>query len=236
LAALLAVVMVVLFAATSESLLARRIVTDALTPERVLPLIGLGAAFALIDARSLRAGLLLFALGIASGVWAEDALLRILDILPHAATHLFFAVPIAYLAIGIALAAGGRLCSWIAPIAAMIVGAMLALVIQLTDPSLHDPTYIWAPLLMFCWIVAAVSLTLRFFRHDAFPIFGRILGSWLLAIGLLYGAASLLPKRQPPPDITMPENAPSPSFDGAISGQPEPVQPRPLPGEVEPPQ
>jgi hypothetical protein len=46
---------------------------------------------------------------------------------------------------------------------------------------------------------------LRAFRRGWFSIFGRILGSWLLAIGLLYGGASLVPpKRQPPPPAVQP--------------------------------
>jgi hypothetical protein len=55
------------------------------------------------------------------------------------------------------------------------------------------------PVLVAFWIVAAVSLTLRAFRRDWFAIFGRILGSWLLAIGILYGGVSLLPPRAAPP-------------------------------------
>ena len=47
--------------------------------------------------------------------------------------------------------------------------------------------------------MAAASLTLRAFRRQWFAIFGRILGSWTLAIGLLYGGASLMPILKPPP-------------------------------------
>ena len=122
-------------------------------------------------------------------------MLRILDAVPQAATHLFLTGPISYLAAGAALACGDRLRPYFAPIAAAILGAMLALAIKLTDPSLHEPAYTWTPMLIACWIVAAVALTLRAFRRGWFSIFGRILGSWLVAIGLLYGGASLVPKR-----------------------------------------
>lgn len=184
----------------NENPLARWTLTETLAPARVLPLIGLGAAFALIGARATIIAVLLFALGIAGGLVAQDRLLAILDLVPRAATHLFFTGPISYLAAGAALVAGARWREGLTPAAALIVGAMLALTIKLTDPSLHEPAYTWTPVLIAFWIVAAVTLTLRAFRRGWFAIFGRILGSWLLAIGLLYGGASLVPpKRQPSP-------------------------------------
>jgi hypothetical protein len=65
------------------------------------------------------------------------------------------------------------------------------------------------------WIVAAVCLTVRAFRQPWFDIPGRILGSWLIAIGLLYGGASLVPRRTPaaPP---RPLQAPPGSLDSLI--------------------
>ena len=186
--------------AANQSPLARWTLTETLAPARVLPLIGLAAAFALIGARAAIAALLLFGLGIASGLVATDRLLAILDMVPRAATHLFFTGPISYLAAGAALVAGARWRTWLTPPAALIFGAMLALTITMTDPSLHDPAYTWTPVLIAFWMIAAVTLTLRVFQRGWFAVFGRILGSWLLAIGLLYGGASLVPpKREPPP-------------------------------------
>ena len=154
--------------------------------------------------------------------------------MPRAATHLFLLGPISYLAAGAALLASERLRTYLAPVAALIVGAMLALAIKLTDPSLHVPAYTWTPILIACWIVAGVALTLRAFRRGWFSIFGRILGSWLVTIGLLYGGASLMPQRQPqpPPMATPPppESAAPPSFDRSIPGLPGPDQPGSFPG------
>jgi hypothetical protein len=73
--------------------------------------------------------------------------------------------------------------------------------VKLTGPSLHDPAFTWTPVLIAFWIVAAVSLPLRTFWNGWFPIFGRVFGSWLIAIGCLYGGASLMPKREPLPQI-----------------------------------
>lgn len=210
----------------NENPLARWTLTETLAPARVLPLIGLGAAFALIGARATIIAVLLFALGIAGGLVAQDRLLAILDLVPRAATHLFFTGPISYLAAGAALVAGARWREGLAPAAALIVGAMLALTIKLTDPSLHEPAYTWTPVLIAFWIVAAVTLTLRAFQRGWFAICGRILGSWLLAIGLLYGGASLVPpKRQPPPPaMALP---PAPGAERDIPGLPVPDEPLP---------
>lgn len=233
--ALLCLAAIALLPAAHESPLGRWVLSETLTPARVLPLIGLGAVFGLAGARVFGAALVLFSLGILAGFVAQDRLLRILDVVPQAATHLFLTGPISYLAAGAALAAGTSLRRWLTPVAALIVGAMLALVIKMTDPSLHEPAYTWTPLLIAYWTVIAVALTLRAFWRGWFPIFGRILGSWLLAIGLLYGGAALMPKREPPPALPMPaspESTPPPAFDQTIPGlpSPDPSAPGPNPG------
>ena len=221
-----------LLPAADGSPLARWILAEVLTAERMLPLIGLGVVCGLIGPLSLAAAALLFALGIAGGLLAEDPLLRLLDHIPQAATHLFFAGPIAFLAVGAALAAGSRTWSWLGPGAALIVGAMAALMVKMTDPTLHQPAYTWTPILIACWIVIAVALTLRGYQSKWIAIFARILGSWLLAIGLLYGGASLLPKPvSGSPAITAPsapKYAPLPGFDGTSSGPPA-SEPMPFP-------
>ena len=188
----------------SESPLARWILAETLAPARVLPLIGFGAGLALLGARALIAALLLLGFGIAAGLFAEDRLLAILDLVPHAATHLFLTGPIAYLATGATLVASARWREWLAPIMAAIFGAIVALTVKLTDPSLHEAAFTWTPVLIAFWIVGAIALTLRAFWRSWFPVFGRILGSWLLAIGLLYGTASVVPITAPPPAVDQP--------------------------------
>ncbi len=205
---LFAVAALTFIPALRESPLTRWILRETLAPARVLPLIGLGAAFGLIGARAFVAALLLLAIGIAGGLFAEDWLLWVLDTVPRAGTHLFLTGPISYLAAGAALVFSARVRSYVTPATAAIFGAMLGLTIRLTDPSLHEPAFTWTPVLIAFWIVAAVSLPLRSFWRGWFPIFGRILGSWLLAIGLLYGGASLVPQRRlpAPPTAGTPES------------------------------
>jgi hypothetical protein len=231
LAALGLAVIAVAASIATQSPLARWTLNETLAPARVLPLIGLGAVFALIGARALMTALPLFALGVAAGILAEDGLLVMLDLIPRAATHLFYTGPLAYLSAGIALIGGARWRDRLAPPAAAIFGAMLGLTVKLTDPSLHAPAYTWTPLLVAFWIVLTVMLTLRGFWRGWFAIFGRILGSWLTAIGLLYGGAALLPpKREPPPPAAPIPPMPAPGAERAIPGLPEPDQRAPMLG------
>ncbi len=234
---LLGIAAIVLLA--RENPFARWILSDVFAPERLLAQIGLGAACGLVSARISGAVLLLFGLGIVAGFVGQDWLLWVLYNVPEGPTHLFLTGPIAYLAIGLALVPGARLLPWLLPVAAVVAGAMLSLAIMLTDPSLHDPAFTWTPVLAACWIAAAVSLTLQAFRRRWFPIFGRILGSWLVAIGLLYGGASLMPriKPSPPPTNTMQESTRGAEMNRTIPALPVPQQPGFLPGGIErPPQ
>jgi hypothetical protein len=192
----------------TESPFAGWFLFHAFAPERVLPLIGFGTACGLVGARLFGATLVLFGLGIAIGFVGQSQLIETIYTVSDGPTYLFLTGPISALAVGLALAPGMRLLPWLLPVAAIIGGTMLALAIFLTDPSLHDPLFTWTPLVAAVWIVLAVALTLRAFPRRWFAIFGRILGSWLLAIGLLDGGASLLPilKPSPPPVDTSQES------------------------------
>lgn len=176
----------------------------ALAPERAFPLIGLGIACGLVGAPVFALALALFGLGIASGMATHDWLILAIYTALEGTTHLSLTSPIGCLAIGLALLSGVRLLVWLLPFCAFIEGVTLAVAVFLTDPSLHNSHFIWAPLLAAIWIVVGVALTLQAFRGRWSPIFARIVGSWLVTVGLLYGGASLLPilKPSPPPEDT----------------------------------
>jgi hypothetical protein len=215
--------------ATAQSTLAWWIATSALAPVRVLPLLGLGVALALVDFYLCAGSLLLFGCGISVGFITQDRFVAALAALPQAASHDFLTGPVSCLAIGLALAAGARMCRWLLPFAALIAGAMLVFAIRVTDPSLHDWRFPLAGITIAMWIVAAITLIVRAFRRDWFVIPGRILGSWLITIGLLYGGASLIPRRSlPPPPPATPQAAP-PGFEREIPGIVAPEQ-GPTPG------
>jgi hypothetical protein len=213
-----------------RSPLARWVVSETLAPVKVLPLIALAAGFAVLEGRSRAAAMVLFVLGIGGGLFAEDVLLRLLDKIPGALSHLFLTAPISYLAVGAALVVSARWRMFVVPPAAAVLGVMAGLSIRLADPSLHEPVYTWMPVLITLWIVVAVTLCLSAFWHSSFLVFGRIFGSWMLAIGLLSGGASLIPKRAPSlPAVARPP-APEPGNESAIPALPLPGQPPLFPG------
>jgi hypothetical protein len=161
-------------------------------------LVGLGVALALVDRRYSLGALALFGGGVAVGLFSKDWLLSALEAIPRATSHHFLTGPISSVTVGVALVLStARLRSWFLLIAAAVAGSMLAIAIEVTDPSLDDVAIPLAGVIVGFWIVAAILLTVRAFRRTWFPIPARILGSWLVAIGLLYGGASLIPKQKP---------------------------------------
>jgi hypothetical protein len=183
--------------ALADSAFAYWILTSALSPAWVMPLVGFGVALALAGWRTRTAAFLLFAVGMAAGFLAKQQILAVeLDIPTE---YLSLTSPVSALAVGLALAAGARVRPLLLPAAALIVGVMQAIAIELSDFTVDDPAIPLSGMLVTAWIVVAVWLTLRAFRQDWFIIGSRILGSWLLAIGVLYGGALLAPIRTAPP-------------------------------------
>jgi hypothetical protein len=214
---LLGAAAIALAPAAERSTLAWWILSSALAPERVLPLVGLGVALALVDCRYSLGALVLFGGGVAFGFFSKDWLLSALQAIPQATSHHFLTGPISSVTVGVALVLPtARLRSWVLLVAAVVTGSMLAVAIEVTDPSLHDIAIPLAGVVVGFWIIAAVSLTARAFRRAWFPIPARILGSWLIAIGLLYGGVSLIPKQKsafPRPTEPTPNIIPAPGPD-----------------------
>jgi hypothetical protein len=209
----------------NESPFAGWFLLHALSPERVLPLVGLGVGCALVSINAFGFALAFFAAGTAIGFATQDWINWVIYNVVHGATYLFLTGPLSCLAIGFALISGIRLLPWLLPAGAFIEGVMLAIAIFLANPSAGDPMFTWAPLLTAFWVVATVALTLRAFRREWFAIFGRILGSWTLAIGLLYGAALLMPILKPPPPAdTSQESTRGTEFNRPIENPRKPKQ------------
>ena len=214
---LLAAAMIALLPTEGRSTVAWWIVSSALVPERVLPLAGIGIALALVRLRYCLAALGLFGGGMAIGFIAHDRLLSALEEIPQATSHHFLIGPISSVTIGLALVLPGvRLRSWLLLFAAAVSGSLWAVAIGVTDPEVDDLAIPVAGVVVGIWIVIAVSLTARAFQRGWFSIPARIFGSWLIAIGILYGAASLVPRHESPfqpPAASPPTDAPAPGFD-----------------------
>jgi hypothetical protein len=176
------------------------IANSALRPDRLLPLAGLGVALGLVGTRACAAGALAFAAGMACGFLFYEPLLAPLWALPNAAESAFLTGPAAALAVGLALIVPKRPRDWVIASFALLTGTAAALAIVVTDPSLRDPSNRIAGVMIALWLVASATLTMRAFRRAWFDIAGRILGSWLIAIALLYGGAALVPLRERPPE------------------------------------
>jgi hypothetical protein len=193
--------------ATADSRLAWWIVHGALAPQHLLPLVGFGVAAALVSFGAFAAAFLLFSGGMAAAfVWPHH-MLAFLSIPSNTARHEFLTGPIAAVAIGSALIVGRRLRPWILPPAAFVAGVTAALAIVVTDPSPNEWTVRCTGILIAAWSIGAVYLTLRATRRNWFMVMAPILGSWLIAIGLLYGGFALLPKREPPMAPAAPPSA-----------------------------
>jgi hypothetical protein len=200
LAGIVVLAVVLMRPGAEASQLAWWIANSALRPDRVLPLIGLGVALGLVRPLATVAGALAFAGGLAFGFAFYEPLLAPLWAFPKAAESNFFTGPAAALAAGFALIAPQRPRVWLLPPFALITGTAAALAIVVTDPTIRDPSNRIAGVLIAVWLTAAVALTVPAFYRAWFDTAGRILGSWLVAIALLYGGAALLPPRQAPPE------------------------------------
>jgi len=173
-----------------QSFFGRWFLSQALTPDRILPIVGLGFAFGLVSQRIFFTALVLLIVGIFAGFASYDRVIFVLYSVWHAPSHFSMTGPISCLAAGLTLLPGERTRAWLLPMAAFVAGSMLAIAIFLNDPSFREPLFICSPLVVAFWVIAAVSLTVRAFRHKWLVICGRILGSWTVAIGVLYGGAS----------------------------------------------
>lgn len=183
----------------SHTLMSWWLLNRALSIEKALPLIGLGAAIALLDPLQALLSCAVFLLGALLGFHYHDAFLAMMAFVPNAPEHLFLAGPIALVASGALLLCPPSLRHWLAPALAAIIGAMLAQFIALTDPTIGSPAVSFLGVGLGMWSIATVSLCLRSVLRPWFAVASRIAGSWLVAIGLLYGGSAFAPRKAMPP-------------------------------------
>jgi hypothetical protein len=205
----------------ARSLLEQGGIAVILSYERALPLIGLGSVLALMRLRLAALGALAAILGVGVAVAAHDWLIAAIVSAPAMANRLSLPGPISCVVVGLLLAAPERLRSWLLPPAAMAIGAALALGVEIVDPSFRDPNFLRGALAASVWLVAAVGLTARLCDRPWFRIAIRIVGSWLIAIGLILGAAILLPRpRVADAPLPPPETLEAPTFPGQDQRRP----------------
>ena len=173
-------------------------VKEALSFRRVLPLIGLGTALALLPRRTGLISFGAFFFGIVSGWYGIDALIAAVVQIPgggHYHTLGSLVSPVAFLAAGVALASPARVRPYLAPLGAFATGASFVSFVRLTYPMFGDPGVVKAGIMFGLWIIVASALSIGAFRQPWFAIAGTIVGSWFIVIALLDGSAVLLKYR-----------------------------------------
>ena len=171
------------------------LVSEALSFRHVLPLVGLGAAIALLPWRAGLIGCGAFAIGIVFGGQFIDALIAAAVQIPGATeyrTLTRLVSPVAFLAAGIALVSPARVRPYSAPLGALVAGVAFASFVRLTWPMFNDPGIITAGIVLGLWVMSTSALCVSAFRQPWFAIAGPIVGSWLICIALLDGGAVLL--------------------------------------------
>src|SRR5262249_11770913 len=111
--------------------------------------------------------------------------------------------------------------TWLFAPVSIFVGAMLAFAISLTDPTVNELLIPSIGVAIGVWIVLVMVLVASAIRHPWFLIAAGIAGGWLLAEGLLYGGASLIPRPAAPLPPVAPQKSPAETpFDGPRKGPP----------------
>lgn len=182
----------------SRTLVSWWVLERALSAEKALPLIGLGAAIALFSRIEVVLCVGLYLAGAWLGFCFHELFVDQLSFVPNAADHLFLTGPISLISTGLLLIAPTMLRHWLAPIVSAIVGAMLAEVITLTDPTMDSSVISFVGIGLGLWAIITALICVRTFHRDWFQIGLRIVGSWFLAIGLLYGSAAFVRQAELP--------------------------------------
>jgi len=196
-----------------RSLLEEGAIAVCLGYQRALPPLGLGCVLGLTRFRVAALGALAAILGIWLGLAAREWLVATIFSAPGTASRLALPGPVSCLATGLILAAPERLRVWLLPPAALVIGATLAVGVEIVDPSFRDPRFLRGALAASAWLALAIGFTARLLDRPWLRIAIRIFGSWLIAIGLLLAAAILLPRprvEQPP----VPPPVENPTFPG----------------------
>jgi hypothetical protein len=184
-------------------MLARGGLAVFLSYERALPLLGLGCALAFMRFRHAALGAGFAILGLYLGFAAREWLIAAIVSGPATVGRLALPGPVACLAAGLILVSPDRLRAWLLPPGAVVIGAMLAIGVKLVDPSFHDPNFLRGAIGASVALVAAAGVIGHLCDRQWFRIALRIVGSWLIAIGLMLGAAILVPRptigNGPPP-------------------------------------
>lgn len=180
----------------------RWLLLDLCSAERLLPLFGLGLLIGQLPQSARLAAALLLVAGAVLGLLLREHVYLLLAPIPGAAANLFLTGPLACVLTGLALVLPRPARPYVALPLVPLVAAAIAIATRLGDPTLYAPHYLAQALLAQFWFVAAIALPVMRFDPPWLSIGSRILASWMIAIGLLYGGAYLSARDKnltPPP-------------------------------------
>lgn len=162
------------------------------TYDLVLPLAGLGVALATVRWWPAILFAVILVGGVPVGILGEHRLLAATGLPTEMARYFIYLGPLCCAVAGLALASPRALRLWITPAAALLCGAALGFQTALHDPSVGDPRFAGGATAAGLWLIAAPPAILRRFDTSWLRIGGRILASWLVAIGLLLGGSKFV--------------------------------------------
>ncbi|RKE86125.1 hypothetical protein [Rhizobium sp. AG855] len=191
-----------------------------LTVELLLPLVGVAVVLGQLAQAQRVWALVAIVLGAAIGLLFREAFYILLAPVPGAAAHLFLAGPIACALTGLILILPPAMRAPVALPLLPVIAAALAIATRLGDPALFARHYLETAIALQVSILAAVAWPVAHFPHPVLQTASRILGSWMLAVALLYGGAYVAGRdgglTPPPfPEIPFEENV------GTHAGGPE---------------
>lgn len=161
-----------------------------------LPLVGIGIAMASMTERQIIALAIVLVAALPLGVLGEHRLLSAPDFPPSLARRFIYLGPLCCVAVGSALALPGRVRFWFMLPATALAGAALGFLAALHDPALGDPRFAGGAAAVGFWLVAVPATLIGWLRRSWLTIGGRIVASWLIAIGLLLGGSKIVVQKR----------------------------------------
>ena len=183
-----------------------------------LPLVGLGLIMAQVRPRLAGLGGAMFAGGLVLGGSLENAVIAATASDGSFFRHILLLAPGCCVVTGATLVSPGAARPWLLPVVAFLVGIVLGLEVKLSDPSVGE-WFAGGAALSGAWFIAAPLLLWRAFARGWFSIAGRILGSWMIAIGAMLGGPYLIP----PPEAPAPAATEAPAPLQPPIGEPPPI-------------
>jgi len=185
-----------------------------------LPLVGAGLILARLDVKPAMVSYALFVVALTSSVMAGGPFAQWLTTTPGAVERFVLVGPAGSVLVGVALLLPDAFRRWLAPLATILTGAAFGIAIRLFDPTVGDRRYALTLALVALWLVTVPFLIGHRHRRQWFAIATRIVGSWLIAIGILLAALLVLPRNNPgeppSPALHLPQAKPALAalFDG----------------------